>query len=291
MLPKKEWMIMGKGYFVKWLRGVLALCLIVMALAPLRGEAHTLWINLSEHHPQDGSTNACFGWGHRYPLDEFLAPEMLTSFELVHPDGERKTLTPGNGGYLAGKIDLPEPGNYVVAATLKPMFYTMYREDGEIHHKAGPKTGVSGTILLSALAHEYAKALVTVGAPKWEPDKLVVGHKLEIVPLEDPRKLAVGDVVKVRVLFDGEPMPGAEVSGVYLGAASDLENPLWTKVAGEEGIAKVCVQHATVGAALGAIKRPAVWMLRAIVTRPAPAELKDKCNELWFVATLTMQIG
>lgn len=282
---------MDKGNLLKWLKGALALCLMVMVLAPSSAKAHTLWINLSEHYPQQGFTNACFGWGHRYPLDDFLSPEALASLELLHPDGERETLMPGDGGYLATKIDLPAAGNYVVAATLKPLYYTRYREDGEIHHRAGPKAGIDGEILLSALAHQYAKALVAVGACKWEPDKLVVGHRLEIVPLQDPHKLALGDALKVRVLFDGKPASQAEVSGVYLGAASGVDSPLWSKSADEEGIAKIPLQHATVGAALGAIKRPAVWMVRAIVIQPAPPELADKCNELWFVATLTMQIG
>ncbi|MCD6282128.1 DUF4198 domain-containing protein [bacterium] len=272
------------------LEALLVVSLVVMALAALKAEAHTLWINLSEHYPRYGYTNASFGWGHRFPLDDFLSAEALASFELIRPDAARTELSPGPGGYLATRVELSEPGNYIVAASLAPAYYTMYREDGEVHHKVGPKTGVTGQVLLSALHQQNAKALVTVGAPEWNPEAQVVGHRLEIIPLTCPYRLAPGDKLQVRVLFDGKPAVGVEVTGIYFGPASTTESPLWSKTADENGIATVPVQHATVGASLAAVKQQAVWMLSAIVRQPAPPELADKCNELWFTATLTLEV-
>jgi len=43
-----------------------------------------------------------------------------------------------------------------------------------------------------------------------------VGHKLEIVPLADPTKLAMGDKLEVQVLLDGNPVKGVAVTNDVL---------------------------------------------------------------------------
>jgi hypothetical protein len=45
------------------------------------------------------------------------------------------------------------------------------------------------------------------GAP-WDT---ALGHELEIVPLTDPAAARVGESLRVRVLFRGQPLAGAEV--------------------------------------------------------------------------------
>ena len=54
---------------------------------------------------------------------------------------------------------------------------------------------------------KFAKALTGAGAP-WST---VLGHELEIVPLGDPAAAKPGQSVRVRLLFRGRPLAGAQV--------------------------------------------------------------------------------
>lgn len=254
---------------------------VVVLLTTTGAYGHRLWINVSDHYPEHGYANVCFGWGHDYPLSDFLRRERLASFELLMPDGIRKSLTPNEGGYLATKIDfknMPNPGHYVVAASLRPGYYTMYIENGEVHHKVGPKSGVSGRIILSTLSQQNAKVLVTLGSPQWDPQRLVVGHKnVELIPLDDPAKLNLRDILRIKVLRDGNPVSNTEVRGTYLGFDS-LDEPACLVTTNDKGIASIRVLAET------------VWTFATTIKEPAPKQLAEKCNELWFTGTLTLHI-
>jgi nickel transport protein len=54
---------------------------------------------------------------------------------------------------------------------------------------------------------KFGKALTGPGAP-W---RQVLGHELEIVPLDDPPTIAPGGTLRLRVLFRGEPLAGGQV--------------------------------------------------------------------------------
>jgi nickel transport protein len=54
---------------------------------------------------------------------------------------------------------------------------------------------------------KFGKALTGPGAP-WGK---VLGHELEIVPLDDPPTIAPGETLRLRVLFRGEPLVGGKV--------------------------------------------------------------------------------
>jgi len=55
---------------------------------------------------------------------------------------------------------------------------------------------------------KFGKALTGKGAPF---DR-VLGHLLEIVPLSDPAAAKVGDTLRLRVLFTGQPLADGEVA-------------------------------------------------------------------------------
>ena len=54
---------------------------------------------------------------------------------------------------------------------------------------------------------KFAKSVTGAGAP-WNT---VLGHELELVPLADPATARPGETLRVRVLFRGQPLAGAEV--------------------------------------------------------------------------------
>ena len=243
--------------------------------------AHTIWLNASDYSPEiyprfGAKTKIFFGWGHKYPVDDFLSQESLDDFSLIRPNGDKEKLNPNPGGFLATSVSFKGPGTYLVCAKLKPGFYTMYREKGRIHHKVGPKTGLKG-IILSLYYEEYAKALINVGEGSGDSFKRPVGHGLEIVPLKNPSRLKTGDFLPVQVLFKGKPAMYCKVFATYSGFSSKCDFAYTTTTNGK-GEAKIRIIH------------HGPWLVKTAKKLPATSELKDKCNELSYSGTLTFEV-
>jgi uncharacterized GH25 family protein len=260
---------------------VLSLLLGIALLFSAKAFAHTLWLNASDYSPEiypkyGARTNIYFGWGHRYPVADFLSQDSLNDFTLIQPKGKKEKLTPNPGGFLATSVSFKEPGTYFVCAKLKPGFYTMYEEKGKVHHKVGPKTGLKG-IILSLYYEEYAKALINVGEKSDGSFKRKVGHSLEIVPLKNPLELKVGDFLPIQVLFKGKPARYCKVSATYSGFSSKCDFAFATVTNGK-GEAKIRIIHY------------GPWLVKVSHKLPAGDDLKDKCNELSYSATLTFEI-
>lgn len=256
-----------------------ALSLLLYASTPVY--AHTMWLNVSDYSPEiyspeyEARTIIYFGWGHCYQVDDFLSEEKLQDFSLISPDGSRTKLNPNPGGFLATKINFSSEGTYIVTAVLKPGFYTMFIERGKIHHKSVPKTGLEN-IILSLYFEQYAKALINVGDGSDSFAK-PVGHKLEIIPLKSPNELKVGEFLPIQVLFEGKPARFCKVYGTYAGFSTE-DDFAYATTTNSEGKAKIRILHY------------GPWLIKTELKIPVPDELKDKCNELSYAATLTFEV-
>jgi nickel transport protein len=81
---------------------------------------------------------------------------------------------------------------------------------------------------------KFAKTLGSADAP-WDK---VVGHSLEIVPLANRTTVAAGGVLRVRVLFRGQPLHGVEIErGHGVTPVDDKDIPRFTT--NSEGIADI----------------------------------------------------
>ena len=243
--------------------------------------SHTLWLNATNYYPEIYSqeygarTTIYFGWGHGYPVADFLSADKLNEFKLITPTGESKPIKPGIGGFLATQLSLSEKGTYIVAASLKPGFYTMYVEKGKIHHKSVPKTGLS-SVILSLHFEQFTKALINVAGSDSSFCK-PVGHALEIIPMANPAGLKVGDYLPVQVLFKGKPARFSPVYATYSGF-STKDDFAFATITDSKGQAKIRILH------------HGPWFIKSKIKLPAPDELKDKCNELSYSATLTFEV-
>jgi uncharacterized GH25 family protein len=262
---------------------VLSLVLGICLWCPVVTSAHTMWINASDYNPEvypkyGARTNVYFGYGHHYPVDDFLSADHLQEFSLISSDGGRKKITPNPGGYLATQISFEQPGGYIVSAVMKPGFYTMYIGNGEIHHKLGPKTGLTG-VILSLYYEQYTKSLISVGKNKNTDFSKPIGHKLEIVPIENPYELhGCGEhFLSVQVLFEDSPARFCKVYATYSGF-STADDFAYTTSTNGEGIAKIRLTHW------------GPWLIKTEIKLPATEEFKDKCNELHYTATLTFEV-
>jgi len=264
-----------KTYFVLSLFVGFGLCISPVAFS------HTLWLNATDYFPEIYSpkfgarTTIYFGWGHRYPVADFLSADKLSEFNLITPKGENKPLQPGPGGFLATELRLPEKGTYIIAAALKPGFYTMYVGKGQIHHRSVPKTGLSG-VILSLHFEQYAKVVINVAGSDSSFRK-PIGHTLEIIPVVNPAKMKVGDYLLVRVLFKNKPARFCAVYGTYAGFSTG-DDFAFATTTDAKGIAKIRILH------------HGPWLIKSKLKLPAPDKLKDKCNELSYTATLTFEV-
>jgi uncharacterized GH25 family protein len=256
----------------------VGICLLISATV----SAHTIWINASgyssEVYPEYGAkTNLYFGYGHHYPVDDFLPQEQLEEFYFVCPRcGKHRNLTPNPGGFLATEVRFKKPGSYIVAAKLKPGFYTMYFDKGKIHHKLGTKEKIKG-VILSLYYEQYTKSLINVGEKDLINFDKPVGHKLEIIPLKNPKDLKKGDFLPLKVLFNGKPARFCKVQGTYSGFSTDDDFAYVTST-NSQGIAKIRIIHW------------GPWLVKTEQILPPTEELKNKCNQLHYTATLTFAI-
>ena len=259
-------------------RRVLIL-IAALLIFPTVGFGHTMWLNLSDYYPVvGGGSVAYFGWGHRFPVDDLFDSERyLKSFYLISPSGQTKELKPNPGGFGATELRFPMEGTYILAAEMKPGFYTMYLEEGKIHHKAAPKTGLKN-VILSLYYEQYAKAIVSVGKG---PDSLSrpLGHKLEIIPLENPANLkgCGGHFMTVQVLFDGKPLRYCRVLATYNGFSTG-DDFAYATTADGRGKARIRLIHW------------GQWMIKVNHKVPPTEELRDKCDSLSYTATLTFEV-
>jgi uncharacterized GH25 family protein len=265
----------------KWYR-IIGIVWATALFFPLALSAHSFWINATDYAPlyvrDHAETKIYLGFGHRYPVDDFLSAENLKEFVLIGPESV-KTMAPSTGGaFLASDLHFEKPGAYIVAAAKKAGFYTMYLEDGVIHHKLGPKTGLK-RVILSNYHEQYAKSLINVGSSNGDSFSRQAGHKLEIIPMENPYLLKGqgGDFLTVRVLFDGKPARFCLVYATYAGFSSG-DDFAFATTADSAGVAKIRLLHW------------GNWLIKAQVKRPATGELADKCNEQSYSATLTFEI-
>ena len=261
----------------------IARTLIVAALSlPAAAYAHNLWLNATDFTPQlskrtGAHSKIYFGFGHKFPVHDFLDKEKLTEFKLVKPDGEALDLTPGSDqGFLATPLILKTEGAHMVTAATKTGFYTMYFEKGRVHHKLGSKEGLS-SVLLSLYYENYTKALFNVGETPADAYSTPVGHGIEIVPVENPYLKKAGDTLQLKVLHNGRPASFCDVSATYVGF-STVEDYAYSNKTNAEGLSTI------------RLLAPGQWIVRAVVRKPAKEELRDKCNEEKYSATISFEV-
>lgn len=233
--------------------------------------AHKLWLNATDYYPEIFShpkyapvprakTVIYFGWGHKLPVNDLFSDEHLNRLSLVEPDGSKKELKPGQGGFMATEISMQKEGGRIVTASVKPGFY------GDVDSKKD----------FYELRYEmYAKALIAVGDVTNDLYLKPVGQRFEIVPLQNPKDLKPGDRFEFKVLLDGKPAKGAEIT------ASPYAKPAVTVVDNlkHKDTAKIRI-----------VDCYGPWIITAKLELPPTDEFKDKCAKLYFLSTLTFEV-
>ncbi|MBL0716534.1 MAG: DUF4198 domain-containing protein [Desulfosarcina sp.] len=255
---------------------------IMIAVLPVAGFGHNLWFNAIDYTPAfskrtGAHTKIYFGFGHKFPVDDFLDKGKLIEFKLIKPDGKSQDLEPGEGGFLATPLIIKKEGAHIVSAATAHGFYTMYMKNGRMHHKIGTKKGLE-KVILSLYYENYTKALINVGKTPNDAYSTPVGHGIEIVPMENPYLKKAGDTLKLKVLYKGHPAPFCNVFATYAGFSS-TEDYAFTNKTNGQGISKI------------RILKPGHWIVKTVVRKPAKKELQDKCIEEKYSATISFEVS
>ncbi len=224
----------------------VGLCLSMKGVAL----AHDLFLVEDHFHfskPEAVKVKVMFG--HNFPYPDILVPRSAVSeFFYVGPDAQKREIkkvweerTGDRFGTLFGEFVPRQEGSYLIAVSRE-------RKGRRRHVPSG----------------KYAKSIIFVGEKGRGNVSIPVGHRIEIVPLKNPVDIKPGDVLPVKILFEGNPL-STYVYATYAGYYSEDEPFPVVEKSNKAGVAFV------------KIDRPGIWLL--------------VCNhEVNFSATLTFEI-
>jgi uncharacterized GH25 family protein len=217
-------------------RAAFLALLTITTLAHTEARAHDVWLTTE----RDASGSASVLVHHGHPGDR-KTPDVDKLFELTAYDvgGGAVSLLPGVVSAVHGGVPVlvterfSESGIIILAAR----YDNGYWVNTPFGHRNTSRLQIpDGADSLSSM--KYAKALLGVHSAASNPYTTIVGHRLELVPLDDPFTLKPGASLSVKVYFEGEPLRGASVErGDGVTPMEENEIPRFTT--DERGIAVI----------------------------------------------------
>lgn len=179
-------------------------------------------------------------------------------------------------------------GTYVMGVSTRERTFTLSGEDFDAYLEhdgvldvldARREAGETGTETTETYS-KHVKAIVQVGEARSEAYTKRLGYPSEMVPLENPYALSVGDTLGVRFLFEGQPVENQIVYASHEGYHGHDESgghreAVQTRT-DAEGVARIPLDHA------------GRWYVRLIHMVPVPDDPEVDYESNW--ATLTFQI-
>jgi len=210
--------------------------LAVFTLASGVAHAHDLWLIPGESAAAGKPTTIEANSGMDFPMSEHAPDPAAFARRIVFdPDGQEATLTAAGTERKSGLLRFvpTKPGKHIVAVETQPKLITL---DADKFNEYLVADGLPHIYRLRAKEksldqpgrERYSKspkAIVQVGDGGAGDPSRVLGLTLEIVPLADPFQLKVGDTLRVRVHFRGEPLADANLGWDHPG---DGEPPTGT---------------------------------------------------------------
>lgn len=227
--------------------------------------AHDVWLTFSG---PASARRAIVNYGHPDDRPPAFADKVVDLF-MITPKG-RSSLLDGlaiasdKGIQIARTKPFDDAGHTLLAARYDNGFWV--RTTDGLYRNATRR--IVPDAAESFWSGKFAKAITGADAP-WQE---VLGHDLELVPLTDPAKARPGEALKVKVLFRGKPLAGAEVErGDAKSAVAEKDIPKFKTDA--EGVAAVT------------IVKPGPHLL-VIDHRAAPSVTPDQATADLYNATL-----
>jgi len=247
-----------------------ATAVIGATLSPNAASAHDLWLTLSGDAAQ---RRVVINYGHPDDRPPPVADKVI-DLVMIRPDGKTSlrdglSMVQRKGVYVIKTRPIDDNGSALLAA----------RYDNGFWAKTTDGTFRNATRRLIPDANEsvwsgkFAKAVTGPNAP-WPT---VLGHDLELVPLSDPSAVKPGQSLRLRLLFRGKPLPGAEIErGDGATPVPEKDIPRFTTDA--EGVAAVPIMKTGPH-------------LLVVDHRVAPSASSDQADADLFNATFWFDLG
>ena len=172
------------------------------------------------------------------PGRDFVTPDKVEKAFFLAPDGAETAALPIEKNAFQSKQALKTSGTHLAVAVSKPGFSSKTTEG----YKQGKTKKDLNNVVSCSYSEKFSKALFSVGTPGGDVFSRTLGHSLEIIPLKDPSGMKTGEVLSVKVLFQGKPL-STTVSGTYTGFSEDPGTFAYATSTNKEGIAKIKLIH------------------------------------------------
>ncbi len=254
----------------------------IICTTALSAHAHRVWVSTDHTHGGE-ILKAELGYG-EFPEFEPIPKERMNLFrplQLITEQGKQNMLQKGIYNYQYQSSRPVKEGSYLVAAEYVPTYWSK--------NAAGWKRQNMTEMKDASYCEQtrmYGKNIVNVGHNSADTAVITrpVGHMLEIVPLDNPANIHVGDRFKVRVLFQGEPLVHATLTATFDGFdTSDrsknhkTEAQAFSDTTDQDGVVHIIPL------------RQGFW--KASVEHKTDYPQQEICQKLANYSTLTFQIG
>ncbi len=201
----------------KYVRMLLAVAVLSFVCAA-SGYAHDTWIVMQEYMlkaSQPAVLNVANAHLFTVPGGEFNSHDRIDKVYFLGTDAKDIASAPlGETGYQSDALNAQ--GTYMAVALPVNGFASKTTEG----YQRGKSKKDIKDVIECRFSEKYAKALFTVGNPGGETFSKVLGHTMEIIPLNDPATLKEGDDLNVKVLFEGNPAR-TYIYGTYAGFSKE----------------------------------------------------------------------
>lgn len=181
-------------------------------------QSHEFWLEPFKFKVKPGeAVTVRFAVGENFTGEDWdLSKHKVVRMALHEKQGiqDLTTKVPTAAG-VKQKITLTNPGTKLITMQSNAAFIQLngekfnayLEEDGLENVIAWRKENNQDTAGARELYSRYAKLLVQAGDLTDDTWKKVIGHKLEIVPLQNPSALKSGDYLTVKILWEGKTLP------------------------------------------------------------------------------------
>ncbi len=201
---------------MKKLAAIIAVS-ILLILTATSTQAHMLWFNTNDYAPDPEETVWLeIGWGHKYPRHEAINEGWIERVYAVDPNGQEVAVEKIFPAFY--RFTPTTKGTYRIIANLKSGFLSITKKG----HKLGSKKDVTDVVSCFQYIMN-AMTLIEVGGKK-DGFSRRSEELLEIIPLKDPASLKLGDILPLKIMFQGKPLAETKLQGTYSGFKADGKN-------------------------------------------------------------------
>ena len=184
--------------------GLSILILVAVTTAARIASAHDVWLTTAGPAV---ARRVVVNYGHPQDRPPAIADKVLDLVAITR-EGKVSLLTGLTPAYMKAapvvqSRSFADTGRALIAARYDNGYWVKIADN--LYRNVSKR--MAPDAIDSLWSAKFAKAVTGPGAP-WD---MALGHELEIVPLADPAAARVGESFRVRVLFRGQPLAGADV--------------------------------------------------------------------------------